>query len=153
MNKKIKFIDYKIIYFFVLILCCFLSFAAVVEEIDKKLDKLKPPQTELVSKKEDSTQPFMKIIQYKYNSLSNKETITSFYNSMFINEGFTELDAYSARKESKSFGEKYVYFFTKPNVLIVLNILRQPENDFCVYYITINTLDTKAIKDFNYINE
>ncbi|MCM8831725.1 MAG: hypothetical protein NC918_06015 [Candidatus Omnitrophica bacterium] len=136
---------YKILLFFVaLIFNLFIEVLA--QNIEEKVTKLMPPYTELLWKKQDTSQ-FINSIQYKFSTLSQKEKIIEFYRLMFTNEGFSQIESYSVSKRSSV--PEMVYFFTKPNKLIVLNILRMPENDLNIYYITFYTPNIEGIKDFD----
>lgn len=144
MGLKVKIVVFLFICFI------FLSYNFCFAEVLEKLNKFLPPDTELLSKKEDTSQPFIKSIQYKFGSNTSKDRIADFYRTLFTNEGFTELIGYSPReKASKGGSQKLIYFFAKkPNLLATLNILIQPEYGMTIYYITLNEIDTKAIKEF-----
>jgi hypothetical protein len=147
-RDKQKEIIIFIIFFFTLCalhyVLCVPCFAQGLE----KLTKLMPANTELISRKEDRSQQFITVIQYKYSSINTKEAIADFYRRFFTNEGFIEIQGYSPGKKPSS-GPQRAYFFTKTNILITLNILVQPEHDLTIYYITLHAPDIQAIKSFD----
>ena len=112
----------------------------------EKVEKLMPPDTELLSQKDDVSDPLVRIRTYKFGTAAAKEKVIGFYERLFKNEGLSELEGYSPEK--RSLGPKMAYFFTKPGQLITLNLVAGPENNLNIYYITIHEPDAKAVKNF-----
>ena len=113
----------------------------------EKVSKLMPRDTQLLSQEVDKSQELVVIATYKYGSASKKGKILEFYRLLFKNEGFTELTGYSPEKQKA--GPHMVYFFSKPNELVVLSLVNRLENGLNIYYIALHKPDTKAIKGFD----
>ena len=105
-----------------------------------------PRDTELLLQKDDTSDVFDRVRTYKFGTANTKEKVIEFYQQLFKNEGFSELEGYSPEK--RPLGPKTTYFFTKPGKLVMLNLVAGPENNLNIYYVTLHEPDAKAIKNF-----
>lgn len=112
----------------------------------EKITKFTPRYTELLSQKNDTSDKFVSIKTYKFGTTNTKEKVLEFYQQLFKNEGFSELEGYSPEK--KPLGPKTAYFFTKPGKLAMLNLVGELEKNQNIYYVTLSEPDAKAIKNF-----
>jgi hypothetical protein len=105
------------------------------DSLEQRL-KLVPPETKLVSEKDDSVEE-MTVFKRKYNSQSSQLKVLQFYRHLFRNEGFTEQGGFSDNPKA----EKLVYFFVKQNTMLMLNFLKFPDRESTTtYYLTLYRL-------------
>jgi len=113
----------------------------------QKVSRLMPPNTRLLSQKQDKSQQLIVVTTYKYGSVAKKEKVLGFYRQLFKNEGYQELKGYSPEKQKA--GPHEVYFFTKANELAVLSLTNTRENGMGIYYIALNEPNVEAVKGFD----
>lgn len=113
----------------------------------QKVAKLMPPETELLSQKQDKSQQLVTVTTYKYASTSKKAKLLEFYRQLFKNEGYQELEGYSPEKQKA--GPHEVFFFAKGNELAILSLTNTIENNKGIYFVTLNEPNVEAVKSFN----
>jgi hypothetical protein len=150
MFKKISYSKLKLFILFLTLssVFCFLSSVDCFGQV-AKISKFLPPKTKLVSQKTDQSQEIITIYSHSFATYLDKNKVIDFYRLMFKNEGFRELQGYSP--ERKLGGPQLAYFFARPNELLLLNFMGQPEpaDGSLSYYVTLTHTNTEAIKKFN----
>ncbi|MEI8349618.1 MAG: hypothetical protein WCI77_05650 [Candidatus Omnitrophota bacterium] len=141
--------DYKRVIF---LFAWFFVFIAAMTQTEK-LTKLTPRNTELIDRRQQKPEQYVTVTNYKYATLARQDEVVQFYRKMFTNDGFSEVRGYSPDGQSQGPipQSQSFFFFTKPNTMVMLNLLLQQERGRHIYYVTVNELDSKAAKTF--VNE
>jgi|GEM_PF-1597440 len=113
----------------------------------QKISRLMPPNTRLLSQKQDTSQQLITVTTYKYGSVAKKEKVLGFYRQLFKNEGYQELKGYVPEKQKA--GPHEVYFFAKANELAVLSLTNTRENGMGIYFVALNEPNVEAVKGFD----
>jgi len=138
--------DYKRIIF---LFAWFFVFIAAMTQAEK-LAKLTPRNTELVDRRQQKPEQYVTVTNYKYATLARQDEVVNFYRKMFTNDGFSEVRGYSPEGQAQgpTPQSQTFFFFTKPNTMVMLNLLLQQEGGRHIYFVTVNELDPKVAKAF-----
>ncbi len=120
-----------------ILIIIFLLFALNVEAIESKTFlKLMPPDTELLSQEESGSQGSVFSVTCKYKSQKDKEEIVDFYKNFLKDSDFQELKNDISEKDSTDPGIAHI--FKNQNQLILLVVMKQPQEGFTIYYVSLS---------------
>ncbi|UCC95649.1 MAG: hypothetical protein JSW40_02590 [Candidatus Omnitrophota bacterium] len=133
--RLIRIIVYALIFFFV-VYC-----PAQEQTLEERL-KLLPQGTELIEHKTGGNEA-MAITKHKYYSESMKGEILKFYRQMFVASEFEEMEGVPAGQPDEN---RQVFFFKKPNLMVMLSFFRHSERGETTYYLVVYRANPSAIQ-------